>query len=112
MKKIIQATKAFFKKIWSVIDKYIITPITKIVLRFTGNYDKSGRTLENWLSKKNTLLFISLFIAVIVFIIVDQKIIVFSQSSAEVLKNQPVEVKYNEEAYVIEGIPETPAFLL
>ena len=60
MKKIIQATKAFFKKIWSVIDKYIITPITKIVLRFTGNYDKSGRTLENWLSKKNTLLFISL----------------------------------------------------
>lgn len=107
MKKIIQATKAFFKKIWSVIDKYIITPITKIVLRFTGNYDKSGRTLENWLSKKNTLLFISLFIAVIVFIIVDQKIIVFSQSSAEVLKNQPVEVKYNEEAYVIEGIPET-----
>lgn len=107
MKKLVQTIKAFFKKIWSIIDKYIILPITKIILKFNGDYDKNGRTLENWLSKKNTLLFISLFIAIVVFIIVDQKIISFSQSSAEVLKNQPVEVKYNEEAYVIEGIPET-----
>lgn len=107
MKKIIKVIKAFFKNIWSLIDKYIITPITKVVLKFNGNYDKSGRALENWLSRKNTLLYISLFIAIVVFVIVDQKIISFSQSSAEVLKNQPVEVKYNEEAYVIEGIPET-----
>ena len=107
MKKTIQTIKAFLKKIWSIIDKFLILPITKIVLKFSGDYDKSGRALENWLSKKNTLLFISLFIAIVVFIVVDQKIIVFSQSSAEVLKNQPVEVKYNEEAYVIEGIPET-----
>lgn len=107
MKKIVKVIKAFFKNIWSLIDKYIITPITKVVLKFNGNYDKSGRALENWLSRKNTLLYISLFIAIVVFVIVDQKIISFSQSSAEVLKNQPVEVKYNEEAYVIEGIPET-----
>lgn len=107
MKKIVQAISAFLKKIWSIVDRYIILPITKVVLRFSGNYDKGGRKLENWLSKKNTLLFISLFFAIVIFIIVDQKIIVFSQSSAEVLKNQPVEVKYNEEAYVIEGIPET-----
>lgn len=106
MKKTIHAIKAFFKKIGIFVDKYIILPITKIVLKFSGDYDKGGRKLENWLSRKNTLLFISLFIAIIVFITVDQKIIVFSQSSAEVLKNQPVEVKYNEEAYVIEGIPE------
>lgn len=105
--KIIQIIKSFFKKIWFLIDKYIIFPITKLVLKFSGDYDKSGRTLENWLSKKNTLLFISLFIAAVIFIIIDQKIVVFSQSSAEVLKNQPVEVQYNEEAYVIEGIPET-----
>lgn len=105
--KIVQTIKSFFKKIWTLIDKYIILPITKLVLRFNGDYDKNGRKLENWLSKKNTLLFISLFIAIVIFIIVDQKIIAFSQSSAEVLKNQVVEVKYNEEAYVIEGIPET-----
>lgn len=99
--------KKVINKIFEKIDKYIILPITKLILRFSGNYNKSGKKLENWLSKKNTLLFVSLFIAIIVFIIVDQKIIVFSQSSAEVLKNQPVLVKYNEEAYVVEGIPES-----
>lgn len=107
MKKILQTIKALFKKIWNIIDHYLILPITKLILKFSGDSEKNGRHLENWLSKKNTLLYISLFIAVVIFIIVDQKIIVFSQSSAEVLKNQPVEVQYNEEAYVIEGIPET-----
>lgn len=107
MKRIMKTIKNFFIKIGLFIDKVIILPITKFILRFKHNYDKSGKQLENWLSKKNTLLFISLFIAIIIFVIVDQKIIVFSQTTAEVLKNQPVEVKYNEEAYVVEGVPET-----
>lgn len=107
MKQIVKTIKNFFIKIGLFIDKVVILPVTKFILRFKHNYDKSGKQLENWLSKKNTLLFISLFIAIITFIIVDQKIIVFSQTTAEVLKNQPVEVKYNEEAYVVEGVPET-----
>ena len=36
-----------------------------------------------------------------------QKIIVFNENSAEILKSQPVTAIYNEEAYVIEGLPET-----
>ena len=32
---------------------------------------------------------------------------VFSESSAEILKSQPVNVIYNEDAFVIEGLPET-----
>lgn len=107
MKKLFKAIRNFFSKFVNIIDRIIILPVTKLILKFSGNYDKSGKKLENWLSKKNTLLFISLFISLIIFIIVDQKIIGFSQSSAEVLKNQSVEVKYNEEAYVIEGVPET-----
>ncbi|MEG0826252.1 MAG: CdaR family protein [Bacilli bacterium] len=107
MKKLFKTIRNFFSKFVNIIDRIIILPVTKLILKFSGNYDKSGKKLENWLSKKNTLLFISLFISLIIFIIVDQKIIGFSQSSAEVLKNQSVEVKYNEEAYVIEGVPET-----
>lgn len=107
MKKMFQLIKSFFQKIWHVIDRFIIFPLTKLVVKISKYFDESGKKIENWLSKSNTLLFISLFLAIIVFVIVDQKILVFSQSSAEVLKNQPVEVKYNEEAYVIEGIPET-----
>lgn len=107
MKNLIQIIKTFLQKVWEVIDRFIIFPLTKLVLKISTYFEESSRKIENWLSKADTLLFISLFIAIVAFIVVDQKILVFSQSSAEVLKNQPIEVKYNEEAYVIEGIPET-----
>ena len=42
-----------------------------------------------------------------VFIVIDQKIVTFSQNSAEVLRSIPVTAIYNEEAYVVEGLPET-----
>ena len=99
--------KRFFSKIWHFIDKKIVIPITKIVVKLTGGFNKSGKTVETWLSKANTLLFISLFLAIAIFIIIDQKIIFYNESSAEVLKSQPVTAIYNEEAYVVEGLPET-----
>ncbi len=107
MKTIINFIKNVFLSIWHFIDKVIIIPVTKFVLSFTEKFDKSGKKLELWLSKTNTLLFISLFFAVGLFIVIDQKILVFSESSAEVLKNQPLTVTYNEEAYVVQGIPTT-----
>lgn len=99
--------KKFFLKISSFIDKKIVVPITKLVLFISSKFDKNGRKLENLLSRTNTLLFISLVLAVVIFIIIDQKIIVFNDNAAEVLKNQPVTAVYNEEAYVVEGLPET-----
>jgi len=107
MKTIIRIIRNFFEYIWNFIDKKILIPITKLILTTTSRFDKSGRTFENWLSKPNTLLFVSLFLAIAIFIVVDQKILVFSESSAEVLKKQPINVIYNEEAYVIEGLPST-----
>ena len=107
MKKIIQIIKTIFHKIWKFIDKFIVLPVTKIIFLITSKFDNSSKRIENWLSNKNTLLFISLFLAVITFIVIDQKIIVFTDNTAEVLKNQKVTVVYNEEAYVVEGVPET-----
>lgn len=107
MKKIMKALSNFFYNIWRFIDRKVIVPITKLILKITGNFDKSGKKFENWLSRPTTLLFISLFLAITIFVVVDQKILIFSESSAEVLTKQPVTVKYNEEAYVIEGLPET-----
>ena len=52
------------------------------------------------------MLFLSLFLAVGIFIAFDQKKISFVDNSAEVLKDQPVKVIYNEEAYVVEGLPD------
>lgn len=107
MKKIIKSISKFFLAIWKFIDKRIILPITKLVLNLTNNFDKSGKAFENWLSRKNTLLFVSLFFAVTIFIVIDKQIVTFSRNSAEVLRSLPVKVNYNAEAYVVEGLPET-----
>ena len=98
---------SIFSKIWKFIDKKIIVPITKFIVFISDKASNSSKWLENWLSKKNTLLFISLFLALAVFIVIDRKILVFTESSAEVLKKQSVTAIYNEEAYVVEGLPET-----
>lgn len=106
MKKIIKGIGNFFHAIGMFFDKKIIIPITKLILKITEKFDKSSRKVENWLSKTSTLLFISLIIAIITFIVIDQKKLFFSESSAEILKSQPVQVIMNEEAYVVEGLPE------
>lgn len=105
--KIIKIIKRFIRKTSIFIDKKIVVPITKLVLLVTSKFDNNSRKFENLLSRNNTLLFISLFLAIVIFIVIDQKIIVFTDNAAEVLKNQPVTVIYNEEAYVVEGLPET-----
>lgn len=102
-----KSNKNLFSKIVAFLDRKIAVPLTKLVIKITGGVDKSGKRFEKWLSKTNTLLFISLILAVTIFIVLDQKIITFSENSAEVLKSQPISVIYNEEAYVVEGLPET-----
>ena len=99
--------KKILKFIFTFIDKFIVVPITKLILSFSNKVSGNNRGLEKFLSKSNNLLFISLGLAVVTFIVIDQKIIYYSESSAEVLSNQPVNAIYNEEAYVIEGLPET-----
>ena len=107
MKKLFRAMSNFFKGIWKFIDKKLILPFTKLITFVTNKVNKPGKTFETWLSKTNTLLFVSLIFAIAMFIIVDQKILFYSESSAEVLKSQTVTALYNEEAYVVEGLPET-----
>lgn len=99
--------KKILQPIIKVFDKIIIIPITKMILAFSKKFGDSGKNIEKFLSKSNNLLFISLALAVIIFIAIDKKIIYYSESSAEVLSNQSVKAIYNEEAYVIEGLPES-----
>ncbi len=106
MKKI----KTIFKKIGlffsKLIDKIFVVPISKLILKINEKFDKPSKKFENWLSRSNTLLFISLLIAIFTFIIIDQKILTFSESSAEVLNIQNINVLYDEDNYVVEGIPD------
>lgn len=107
MKKLVKMIKNFFGGIWNIIEKIIVIPITKLIIMISNTFSKSGKKFETWLTKTSTLLFISLIIAIFTFISVDQRMLLFSDNSAEVLRRQPINVIYNEEAYVVEGIPET-----
>lgn len=98
---------SIFKKIGKSFDKHIVLPITRLILKITKVFDKSSHRFEAILAKQTTLLFLSLLLSIALFVIVDQKILVFNNSSAEMFKDQKVEVIYNEERFVLEGIPET-----
>lgn len=97
----------FFKSVFNFLDRHIIMPMTRLVFKITKKLSVPNRKFETWLSKPTTLLFLSLFLAIIIFVVVDQKIITFSSQSAEVLKEQSVNVIFNEEQYVVEGLPES-----
>ena len=43
-----------------LIDKYIVIPITRLILKITSKIDKSNHRLESILAKQTTLLFLSL----------------------------------------------------
>lgn len=106
-KKRARKTILFIKAFIRLIDKKIITPITKFILLITDKMSKRTDRFERWLVKKNTLVFISLLIAVIAFFAIDNKSISLVDSYAEVLYDQKVDAIYNTETYVIDGLPET-----
>ena len=102
--KIFKNIVSFFSRI---IDKLIVMPISKLILIINKKFEKPGKKFENWLSRTNTLLFISLVLAILIFIVIDQRILTYSESSAEVLTIDQVKVEYDEDNYVVEGIPES-----
>ncbi|MBQ2872944.1 MAG: hypothetical protein IJE89_02985 [Bacilli bacterium] len=97
----------FIKALIRLIDKKIITPITKFILLITDKMGKRTDRFERWLVKKNTLIFISLLIAIVAFFAIDNKSISLVDSYAEVLYDQKVDAIYNTETYVVDGLPET-----
>ena len=96
----------FIKNIIKLIDKSIVMPISKFFDKISCKFNKNGNKLERFLVKKNTMIFLSLIIAIIIFFYVDSKSSILVDSSAEVLRNQNVIATYNKEAYVVEGLPE------
>ncbi len=100
MKKIIRSIGSFF-------DKWLITPITKLILKITSIFKNNSKSLERTFNKKSTLIVISLILAFGVFILIDRESNVMIDQYAEVLYKQPVSAIYNEELYVVEGLPKS-----
>lgn len=107
MKKIIKKICKFIGKIILFLDKLIITPIMKLIIRITDFFKTNGQNLERALTTKSSLLVISLLIAFIAFYVVDKNSSLMLNNYAERLYGQSVKAIYNEEAYVVEGLPDT-----
>lgn len=107
MKKIIKGIKNLFRHIGLFFDKWLITPITKLILRISEFFKSNSRNFERFLGKKQTLIVISLFLAFFVFIRLDREGNTLIDQYAEIFYDQPVTATYNEEAYVVEGLPKT-----
>ena len=107
MKRISKSIKAFFRHILSFFDKWLITPINKLMLKIANFFKDNTKNLDRIASKKSTLIIVSLILAFGVFVIVDQESNVMIDQYAEVLYDEPVTAVYNEELYVVEGLPET-----
>lgn len=106
-KKRVRKAFLFIKAFIRLIDKKIITPITKFILMISDKLGKRTDKFERWLVRKNTLMFLSLLLAIIVYLAIDNKTVILVDSYAKVLDDQRVEAIYNTETFVVEGLPET-----
>ena len=106
MKKIGRGSGRVFRRIGLFFDKFLITPITKLILKVSDLAKNSMKNLDRLSSKKSTLLIVSLLLAFLVFIFIDRSSSVMIDQYAEILYDQPVTAVYNEELYVVEGLPE------
>ncbi len=110
MKKIIRSIVKFFvsifKWLYKIVDKIIITPLSKIAYYISDKLNNKNGRIDKFLSKPNTLIYVSLVCAFGLFLAVDLKVITLVENEAIILSNQPITAEYNEEAFVVEGVPE------
>lgn len=106
MKKI-SKKKNVFSPIINFFDKYLINPITKFILFITDYFKNNNKGIERILNNRQALIIISLIFAVLTFYVIDQEGVSIVDDNAEILYGIPVSAIYNEEAYVIEGLPDT-----
>ena len=112
MKKLIKSICRFIGKIILFIDKILITPLMKLFLKITDFFKNNTKNLEKYLTTKKALLVISLLIAFLAFYKLDKDSSIMMNNYAERIYGEPVTAIYNEEAYVIEGIPKTADVVL
>lgn len=104
MNKILDIIIAFFKSIYRLIDRFIITPISRFLYNIS-ELIKGKSYLNRLINRPKFLVYASLVLAVIMFFLIDSKVINLVENESEVITNIPVTVKYNNEAYVVEGVP-------
>ena len=95
-----------FKGIALLFDRLLITPISRFVYFLRDRLSSNKGIIDRLLNKPTVLVYISLLLAFTTFVVIDKELITLDTTKSLVLSNIEVNSEYNEEAYVIEGIPE------
>ena len=95
------------KILFKFLDKHFIIPITKFFVFIGEKLKITDKPLEKAISKKSSLIVLSLAFAIVVFLVVDNKNVKLLETNAEVINNRPLTAIYNDEQYVVEGLPKT-----
>ena len=95
------------KGIYKFFDKKIIVPITKFFVNIGEKIKNIGKPLEMVSKSKKGIIIISLILAVAICYYIQGRSNSLLETNAKVLYDQPVIANYNEDEYVVEGIPET-----
>lgn len=112
LSKILKFFGKFFRILYRIIDLLIVTPLSKLLYLISDGFSSKNGFFDSLLNNQNTLIYVSLICAFSAFFLVDMKIINLTQTEATVLTNQTIVAEYNEEAYVVEGIPESADVVL
>lgn len=95
------------KNIYKFFDKKIIVPITRFFVNLGEKTKKAGKPLEIISKSKKGIIIISLIMSVAVCYYIQGRSNSLLETNAKVLYDQPVTANYNEEEYVVEGLPKT-----
>ncbi len=107
LKSIARVFYNIISKIYGVIDKIIVTPVAKLLLILQQPFKGSSKYIDRLLNNKIVLITFALISAIVLCLGVDFTTESMMNNQADILSNQKVKVIYNEEAYVVEGLPET-----
>ena len=107
LKKIGRIIYRLIAAIIKMIDKYIVMPISRLAYNISKSLSGNNVNFNKLLNRPHFLIVISLIFSVICFLLIDNKVISLIENEAEIIKNVPVNLIYNEEAYVVENVPDT-----
>ena len=107
MKRIGNFITGNFKRMGLFFDRWLITPLTRIILKLMEFGKRLVKSFDTISGKKSTLLMVSLILAFLTFIVIDRESNIMIDQYAEILYDRPVSAVYNEELYVVEGLPKT-----
>jgi len=95
------------KKLYKAFDKGVIVPVTKLFVGIGRKLKKVNKPLEILSKSKSATIVISLLFAGLFCYYIQERSNTLLETNAKVLYGQPVTAIYNEEEYVVEGLPET-----